>query len=246
MPKIICRWHKDTAPSMNLYKDHGFCFVCGKYAMADELKDIQFTGEERELEPEDLDAAFCYINRLPSVELRGLRFPADDHGFYVVWPDRTYYKKRLNGGKARYIGAAGHQKPPFWARRSGSQTLIIVEGEINALSVAEACPELDVMSPGGAGDFSAKRAKLFLRSILHYSILIVIADADKAGALACIELMGLLSGSGKQIKHHLMQPDANEVLIEHGKETLRQEIFKLVEGYLESGVEAPNLPLRKV
>ena len=227
--KIICRWHKDSSPSMELYKDHGFCFVCGKYAFAEELEDIQFTGEERELEPEDLDGTFAYINRLPIVDHRGLRFPSDDHGYYVVWPDRSYYKKRLTGGKARYIGASGHPKPPFWASKTGAKALIIVEGEINAMSIAEACPEFDVMSPGGAGDFSAKRAKSYLQSIRYYEILLVIADADKAGALACIELMGTLSGTGKTVKHHLMQPDANEVLIE-GKQKLREQILRLMEG----------------
>jgi 5S rRNA maturation endonuclease (ribonuclease M5) len=165
-------------------------------------------------------------------KIRGLEFPEDEHGYYVVWPGRTYYKKRLNGGKARYIGAAGHPKPPFWARKQGSKTLIIVEGEINAMSIAKAYEECDVMSPGGAGDFTAKRAKSYLQSIRYYEILIVIADADKAGALACIELMGALSGSGQKIKHHLMQPDANEVLIE-SEERLRQQILGLVEGSLE-------------
>jgi DNA primase len=232
--KIICRWHKDTTPSMNVYKDHGFCFVCGKYAFPDELRGVDFAEAEREVEPEDRDATFAYINRLPKIQLRGLEFPADEHGYYVCWPDRSYYKKRLNGGKARYIGAAGHQKPVFWANKVGSRALVIIEGEINALSVAKACPELDVMSPGGAGDFSAKRAKHYLRNVSHYDIILVVVDNDKAGALACIELMGALSGYGKQARHHLMEPDANEVLVEQGKDKLRQQILRLLEGHLES------------
>jgi 5S rRNA maturation endonuclease (ribonuclease M5) len=235
VPKIICRWHGDSTPSMELYPDHGFCYVCGKYAFPDELKDVQFTGEQREVEPEDLNRTFEYINRLPKARMRGLEFPVDEHGYYVVWPDRTYYKKRLNGGKARYIGAAGHAKPVFWANKAGSQALIVVEGEINAMSIAAACPEYDVMSPGGAGDFNAKRAKLYLKSMSYYEILLIITDADKAGALACIELMGALSGSGQKIKHHLAQPDANEVLQHEGKEALREQVRALVERDLEGG-----------
>lgn len=227
--KIRCRWHKDTTPSMVLYADHGFCFACGKYAFPDELRDIEFNPDAPEPEPEDLQQAFAYIDSLPVQPIRGLEFPADEHGFYLVWDDRSYYKKRLYGGKARYIGARGHFRGPFWANRADSNTCIIVEGEINALSIARACPELNVMSPGGAGDFSAKRSKFVLSSVLHCSTLIVIADADKAGALACIEMLGVLSGTGKQVKHHLMAPDANEVLqSDNGQEKLRRQVLSLV------------------
>lgn len=34
MKKALCLWHTDRHPSMHVYKDHAYCFVCNKHADA--------------------------------------------------------------------------------------------------------------------------------------------------------------------------------------------------------------------
>jgi hypothetical protein len=231
--RILCRWHDDRRPSMYLFPNGGFCFVCGKSATLAELGNPEPPTEE-ELLPEDLARSFAYIDSLALRQWRGLTLPLDDDSAYLVWPDRTYYKRRLlHNEKVRYLSPLGHRKPWFWARREGD-TLIVIEGELNCLSVAEATPYACV-SPGGAGDFSSTQAKKNLPSIIQYDTILVVADADAAGAKAVIDLYGELAGRGKTAKTLLMPTDANEVLQQRGKEELRQEIERGLGAALEEG-----------
>jgi hypothetical protein len=209
------------------------CFGCGARGP---LSDLGLAGEA-EIErppPEDLAAAFDYIASLPVREVRGLLLPCDERSYYIVWPDRDYYKRRFfTSHGSKYIGATGHKKPWFWARGGGS-TVVVIEGELNCLSVAEATPYACV-SPGGAGDFSSAQAKKNLPSIIQYDTILVVADADAAGAKAVIDLYGEIAGRGKTAKTLLMPTDANEVLQQRGKEELRQEIERGLGTALEKG-----------
>jgi hypothetical protein len=234
MKRVVCPFHKERTPSCVLYSDHYCCYGCGKSGPLSELEGVDVSQVE-DPEPEDLAAAFAYIDSLPLEKVRGLMLPSDVESYFIAWPDKSYYKRRFyNPTGVKYIGAAGHKKPPFWARQGKGSVCVLVEGEINALSIAEACPDFDVMSPGGTGDFSSKRAKYYLQSIRYYEILVIITDADKAGALACIELMGAVSGQVKKVVHHLMPVDANEVLCEQGPEALRGQVYSLLEGHMAS------------
>lgn len=189
-------------------------------------------------EPEDLEAAMSYIDSLPIKKIRGLSFPSDERSYFVRWPDGSFYKRRFfDPGSAKYIGAKGHKKPWFFASYvEGADTCVLVEGEINALSIAKACPEFTVISPGGCGDFSSKNArKISLHSTILYSTILIIADRDAPGAEACIEMMSLLQGSGKRVVAHLMSPDANEVLIEQGETAVQREVKRALGRGLENG-----------
>lgn len=227
---VLCRWHKDRSPSMRLYADGAYCFVCGKQATPEELG----IGSEElppEVEPEDLEETLRYIDSLPVGDIRGLKLPFDAYGYFILWPERDFYKKRLyDDSKGRYRCPRGHKQPPLWAG-CGSDILCIVEGEINALSIAKACPHYDVMSPGGVGNFSAKAARLYLKNTVLYSTILLIADRDAPGAQAVIELMGALQGHKAKVIPKLMSVDANDILQgDNGCERLRKEIEGAVGG----------------
>lgn len=226
--RILCPKHKEKTPSCAVYEDGYFCYGCGAYGPLSEIGGIDVQ-EVIDPEPEDLRRSLERIRKLPVKRVRGLDFPCDEYSYYVVWPDGSYYKRRfLEDRKPKYLSAVGHKKPPFWARTEG-KTLFIVEGEINALSVAKAFPDCAVMSPGGSGDFSEARVKNRLKSVLHYSTLIILVDADRAGAEAAINLLAVLAGVGRKAKYLLMQKDANQLLQEGGIDGLKKEVSQLLD-----------------
>lgn len=229
--RILCPFHEEGTPSCVIYSDHFRCYGCGEYGPLSRLsgKNVRIP-EGHDPEPEDLEASFRYIESLPFKKIRGLLLRADDRAYYITWPHEGYYKKRFfkDTGGPKYIGAAGHKKPPYWGTRRLSDTLIIVEGELNAMSIGHAT-DFDVMSPGGVGDFSAQRAKLYLQSTADYSTILIVADKDAPGAQAVIELLGVLRGRGQRVGAKLMAPDANDVLVQEGPEALRKFICDAVE-----------------
>jgi hypothetical protein len=230
--RIHCPYHKERTPSCVLYVDHYVCYGCGARGALSDLGEAP--AEVAAPEPENLARSLAHIEALPLREVRGLLLPSDERSYYIVWPERNYYKRRfLTSHGSKYVGAAGHKKPWFWVRREGA-ACVVIEGEINALSIAEACPDLAVVSPGGAGDFSSKTAKRELQSLVHFSTILIIADADAPGAKAVIDLYGELAGR-VPTKTLLMPTDANEVLQHSGKEALRQEIERAMGSALEAG-----------
>lgn len=231
--RIHCAWHPDATPSMYLYPDGGFCFVCGKKASLEELG--KAPAEIPEVKPEDLESAVDYIESLPLKSWRGLQVPMDEDSAFILWPDGDYYKRRLlRNEKVRYLSPSGHRKPWFWAREEGS-ALVVVEGEINALSIAAACPDLAVVSPGGAGDFSSQAARKYCTILVLWDTILIVADADAPGAKAVIDLYGELAGRVPTVKTLLMPTDANDLLVQRGQEALRQEIERAVAGSVEKG-----------
>ncbi len=230
--RILCPYHEERTPSFVLYEDHGHCFSCGVSASRDDLQTVYKGPWEPDPEvQEDLGESITRIRSLPKKYIRGLGLHSDDFSYFIVWPDSSYYKRRFLDSKGpKYIGAKGHKKPPFVASANG-ETLVIVEGELNAMSIAAACPDLSVVSPGGCGDF--RHLSKWLTSCQLYHTILVVADRDAPGAEACIEAMSQLQGKVPRILAHLMPKDANEILVNDGPEKLRQEIDRV----LGSGME---------
>jgi DNA primase len=221
--RIHCPNHKEKTPSFVIYNDGwGTCFGCGYRA---HVRDLGIKApEKKEKYVENVSETLAHINSLPKRMVRGHLVPCDEYHFYIVWPDGSYYKRRnLTGDDygPKYRGPSGVPKPLFRARTKAHQRLIVVEGELNALSIAEAVDEADVVSPGGAGDFASHRLKQDLPFYLNYSTIDIIADADKAGAIAAIELKSALLPHNKDVSIRLMERDANDILCSEGMEALK-------------------------
>jgi hypothetical protein len=237
--KILCPVHVERTPSCNLYPDGWHCYGCGARGKLDELKGVDISNI-REVEPEDLEASLAAIESLPKRMVRGLELHCDERSFYVVWPTRDYYKRRfVNPGKGpKYIGAAGHTMPPFIAHIGTSRDLIVVEGELNALSLIQAYPEATIVSPGGSGHFEGKHTRKWLNRLVQQCIIeriIVIADEDIAGAKAAIDLMSEVRHTNKTLLWKLMKRDANQVLQEDGRDALRTQILEILQSPVDPG-----------
>lgn len=222
--KFYCPHHEESTPSAVAYHDHYFSFCCGRRGP---LTDLGLAPGER-IKPtyvENLQSTIELIRALPKKEIRGFQLHYDNRGYYLVWPDSSYYKRRIEGASSgdKYRGPSGHQKPWLQTQVKGYPTLALVEGEFNALSYAELRPEIDVISPGGAGDFYSRLGKKYLESLLHYNNYFVIVDDDAAGLQAAIETKAYLASLGRDaVKVILVKEDFNDVHCKQGIEQLRE------------------------
>lgn len=223
--RYLCPKHQEDTPSAVLYGDRYYCFGCHVTGPAEELGESVHTSYE-ESEPENLSEKFQYINSLERRSVRGLSFPADSRGYYISWPDASYYKLRFfTGTLSKYIGPTGHKKSLFKAHESTNRLLCVVEGEINSLSIALTNPPFSVYSPGSSGDFYGKNLQRYLQDYTKFDRLVLIADKDAAGAQACISLKAELIARGKvNVKIVLWNEDANEILVTSGKEKLIEKL----------------------
>lgn len=227
--KYLCPKHREDTPSANAYTDGYHCFGCGARGPLSELGIP--AGERIEITyVEDITASINRIRALPKQEIRGFSLHADDRGYYLLWPDFSYYKRRVYGAEAssKYRGPSGHSKPPFKVSEGSGSHLVLVEGEFNALSLGALEPPFDVVSPGGAGDFYSRTGTLHLKDYAKFGRVDIVVDADAAGAQAAIETKAKLITLGcSDVRIHLVELDFNDILVKDGKEALRDECKRM-------------------
>ncbi len=227
--KYFCPHHEESTPSAVAYSNGYYSFCCGK---SGPLSDLGLApGERIEVTyVEDLAASIASIKRLPKQKIRGFELHADDSGYFLIWPDDAYYKRRIYGAGSgnKYRGPSGHPKPWFKTRLGGSERLVLIEGEFNALTYQMLETGYDVISPGGAGDFYSKTAKDEIFKLGVYSQVDIAVDEDAAGVQAAIESKALLYTRGYEIVNiHLMKKDFNDLYVENGKEAIKEEARKM-------------------
>lgn len=232
MSKILCPFHQDTNPSMHLYAENAYCFVCGKTAKYDEIGQSGVIPPPS-VEPEDINAAMRRIESLNRVLVRGLRLFSDERGYYIVWPGDTYYKYRLFKGPTRYLAPRGHKQPLLTYRTYPAEPfLILVEGEINALSILMTQDETytyDVSSPGASGNFMSLDQDL-LELAAHYKQVVIWTDHDPAGIKALWHIYPKLVKLGIKVTEYTSTEDANDILVKKGPPGLRAVIERLLGG----------------
>lgn len=227
--KYHCPHHEEKTPSAVAYENNYYSFCCGRSGPLSELG--LAPGERIEKTyVEDINSSIAAIRALPTQEIRGFQLHADDRGYYLLWPNDDYYKRRIYGADSgnKYRGPSGHSKPWFIAKTQESFVLALVEGEFNAMSLVSLELGIDVVSPGGAGDFYSRTGKQELLKCLQYSTIHVIVDSDAAGAQAAIETKAFLVANGhNDVRIHLVEKDFNDVHVEEGLENLREKVKAL-------------------
>jgi hypothetical protein len=220
--KVLCPIHNDHEPSMTVYGKWAHCHVCKANILASELN----LPENRSIprpEPTNVPERIKYIKSLPTKMIRGLQLPYDNSGFYLVWPQENYYKRRNYEGKVRYIGPSGVKAPLLVCPGTASH-LIVVEGELNALSLyGAAWGEYKIVSPGSAAEF-LRHVKYYL----GYSKITIIADYDAAGLVHGCQLKDLLLKSGKRVNLELMRKDFNQILQDENEEAVRATFERML------------------
>jgi 5S rRNA maturation endonuclease (ribonuclease M5) len=220
--KVLCPNHEDTNPSMYVYPERAYCFVCNFSCPSEEV----LNGEEIQKlkkEPEDIQETIRYIKTLRKVYHRKLEFYSNGQGYYIIWPNGSYYKFRRYTGDTRYYGPVGHKTPLFVLKDEGYKTLFIVEGEINALSFKQAYvqDEWTVCSPG-----SATELPRHLEFYLRFNDIYVIVDKDPAGVVWGLKLKNELLSRGKKVQLVALEKDLNDIWQETGKEGIEETLRK--------------------
>lgn len=227
--QIKCPKHTDNVASCHVYPNGIYCFAGCGFIREEELG-FRVPKDGTPKYVEDLGKKLAYIDSLRVEKYRGFELPYDQKGHYIVWPDRSYYKLRQSDpkAKARYLGPAGHKASLFWARKGHSETLCIVEGEFEAMSVAAAIPDWDVVSPGGVSQFGNRQN---LTHWIRYAKVIVATDDDAPGREAAMEIQGLLLNKVPELRLILksVEKDFNDIFCEHGPENLKREIHREVQ-----------------
>lgn len=228
--KYPCPHHEEKTPSAVAYANSYFSFCCGRSGPLSELG-LSSGDRVQVTYVEDIGASIYRIKNLPKQEIRGFQLHADDRGYYLLWGDSTYYKRRVYGADAssKYRGPSGHTKPSFTVSESSEAHLVLVEGEFNALSIGTIEPTFSIISPGGAGDFYSRSGNANLAIYAQrYQRIDIVVDADAAGAQAAIETKAKLITLGcPDVRIHLVEKDFNDILCESGKEALRDEVRKM-------------------
>lgn len=227
--RIRCPWHAEKTASLVRRKSDYYCYgSCAKAYTLEEVsqKGIALDYEEDDECQENIEEKFAYIASLPRAKIRGLEFPCDTRGYYVCWPDKSYYKYRFfePGQGPKYVGPKGHKPPIFWARKLLGGTLYVTEGEINARSVETAISGVSVCSLGSATMFNSTTLNKLLTTLKEYSNVVVVLDKDAAGTKALIETRAAFLYKLPFTRYIQLDRDANEILVEDGPEKLREAL----------------------
>lgn len=220
--KILCPNHNDTVPSMEVYEKYSHCFVCGH-----RMKNVNTSTRLRsKIWKTDILKRLEYIVELPVKMIRGLPLPYDNEGYYIVYPGCEYYTKRFwtAENRRKYQYPAGHKRQPLLSLLPNQKLVYVVEGQLNALSLISEQPLTSVISPGSATDLT--NSELISKYYLKYSHICIIVDKDVAGVRAGVKLKDILLKAGKKVVLYPMPKDLNDILVEDGKEAVKEEINK--------------------
>ncbi len=209
---------------MELYHDGAWCFVCGYKCELSEVTNEVTIEEIKKLKkqaPENIEEKIKEIDCLPKKEVRGFNLPYSESGVYLVWPDKSYYKLRRFDDKPRYIGPKGHKAPLFIIGGSKT-TLVVVEGEYNALSLKKIYEKDDgptIVSPGSASEL-IRHWKYYLL----FQKIYVIVDRDAAGVANGIRLRDELKKKGKRVVLIALEEDFNDMLQRNGTQEIKKRL----------------------
>ncbi len=197
---------------MEVYSDGAFCFVCN-YS-TNSIKDLKYESKPKE----NIEEVISYVKSLPTKLIRGLLLPYDDQGFYILWPDLSFYKKRLFEGKSRYLGPRGHRAPLLKLGKP-SDRVLVVEGELNTMSAALVYPGT-ILSPGAASNFM-NYSNEYLTFKGDFTIVV---DKDIPGVVAGLKLKEFLIKNKRRVSLVTKETDYNQELQDSGLEQLKTSI----------------------
>lgn len=224
--KVNCEKHPDNTPSLALYSDgSGYCFSC--QTRFSDIGEKVFTVPEP---LEDMDESVKRILELPTTSVRGLDLHFDNMGYYIVWPDKSYYKHRqwlVGEGYPKYRNPKGVPQPWLTLTKPKPNLTqpycVIIEGEINAMSLNAVRPDIDVYCPGSAGAFKLNKSTITFTALESYDKIFLVADKDTAGISAVLKLKKEIIEYNPWVELKLVKPDYNDILQQNGKEGLKKE-----------------------
>lgn len=234
-----------SSDANSLYSDgHTFCFKCHARTHGDnttthnhQVSNVQLQGSARRLQSRGISERTCELFKTykDGEILRHYYF--DSTGKVVGAKVRTKGKEfRCEGEVSSLYGMQN-----FRHKTAKGQKLIIVEGEMDAMSVYECQPWPVVSIPNGAA--AAKKAiQKNYEWINHYDKIVIFFDNDEAGQKAAKEAASVLPPNKAFIGFLDDYKDASEALQAGNSEAVRQVLnFNHAQFRPDGIVNAKNL-----
>ena len=230
-----------SSDGVEVYEAHEYCFVCStrnpnneRMEMNDTPSaDTSFTSfsdisgyssyslTSRGIAKEIVD----YFNVKMSTDVNGK--PASHYYPYEKGGQTVAYKERILPKDFRVHGDIKGTELFGQSRCTGSRTLIITEGEIDCLSVAQAFQSYKgrifpcVSLPSASGTASVLLNRDWVN---QFETVILMLDQDEAGSKAT-DVVAKMIKTGKVRVAKLPEKDPNETLLKHGWKAIMQSIW---------------------
>lgn len=222
-----------SADNLARYDDgHGYCFGCGRYEHSGAGRPAEhrvapalLEGEVRPLHARGISAETCRRFRYLVGSDRGktvqLATYCDSRGVPVAQKVRDADKNFRVVGDLKKAGLFGQH---LW--KGQGRYIVVTEGEIDALSYAEAtdCRWPVVSIPTGSSG-AAKAIERSIEFLEGYDKVVLAFDMDEPGRQAAMQAAEVLS-PGKALIAEMSEKDANEVLLKHGAGKLSKLPFE--------------------
>ena len=230
-----------SSDGVEVYEDHEFCYVCNAYnpnaervIMNEPTTNPEFTSftdigtynsypiSSRSISLEIVN----HFNVKMSVDSNGA--PASHYYPYTKGGQTVAYKERILPKDFRVHGDIKGTELFGQSRCTGSRTLVITEGELDCLSVAQAFKSYKtgtifpcVSLPSASGTTSVLLNRDWVN---QFETVILMFDQDEAGRKATDTVAKMIK-AGKCRVAKLPEKDPNDTLVKHGGKAILQAIW---------------------
>lgn len=220
--RIICPFHDEKTPSMVNYDTHWYCFGCASTMPIEGGVRKESINKYKE----QLEQKLAEIRQLPHRAIRGFNLPYDSRGYYVLYPNADYYVLRTwdDTTATKYRCPSG-QKKPLYIEEGNNKLLFVVEGQMNAKTLAVVTPAT-VISPGGCTELNKPDT---VNYCLQYDNICIIVDKDAPGVVWGLELKEALLKHKKRVALYPMPADFNSLLVDYGKDAVIQRVCEAMD-----------------
>lgn len=217
-----------SSDANSLYTDgHEHCFACNRHTGPDgsdvgdtsQAPALVLPGEVQALRSRGLTAETC--------RKFGVRLDVAGKRIILPYPDDT---GRLVAFKSKYQDkthpVTGTLPGTLFGQHlfGGGKSIVITEGELDALAVWQARPNWPVVSVPLGAKAAKKAIQANLKFLLNFEEIVLFFDSDEAGQAAAQECAPLLPGARTFIATAAPLKDANEALLS-SHEAVRQCIW---------------------
>jgi len=224
-----------SSDALGRYTDgHGHCFSCGHYEFGDGESipvhkpqfRMDFTGDIVPLRSRAILEDTCKkFNVRYDAETKTLRFPYyNAAGQLIAFKARTPDKDFRWSGKNEDHQLFGQQL--FGGAKGNNKTIVVTEGELDALSVWQARPNWPVVSLDNGAQAAKKSLQHQYKFIDRYDEIVLLFDNDEPGQRAAQECAQLFSHQKIFIATLSNYKDANEAIMAKDAEAIRQAFWQ--------------------
>jgi len=223
-----------SSDAWTLYADGGgYCFSCGHYqkgegSQAPQLprnrtsKMVNYSGDFIALRSRKITEETCKKFNVRA-EGPALRFPYySSSGRVVAYKERSPDKKFIFCGTNEEHQLFGQQ---LFGTGGSTKTIVITEGELDALSVWQARPNWPVVSVPNGAKAARKALQYQLNYLLAFDEIVLMFDNDEAGVEATEECINLFPPDRVFMAALGQYKDASDALQAGDADAIRQAIW---------------------